>query len=327
MRRVEIIICGCIIAVLATLWAPLVGAAPKPPIKDYFKVDWSSVRYNKSVTVNNPQVSSQSQANQTSEQLNLSLEVEVSDPNRIIGISSQAEITQLTDAQSQTIPITPSSSPASRLAQRYDGLRYRQEFVTPTPLPKWRQVLQSVLRIKSQRDTRPHRVKVLRPSSLSIQLDTAMLPSTGAEIGRIEGHFYALSVDSIEYVDIPFEPNNTWVRVTPTQEIRVVEAKATASSYNYRIEANDQGATMGSFDLRPGNSLPSRLVIERQFLGPDGKSIHPSRMLNSLRVSLGGRGSGSGGNGPVKTIRYVIGVNPKHNQIPFVLEHIPLPKP
>lgn len=45
-----------------------------------------------------------------------------------------------------------------------------------------------------------------------------------------------------------------------------------------------------------------------------------------LPASIGGSGSGSGGNGPVKTIRFVIAVNPTDYEVPFDLEHIPLPK-
>ena len=62
-----------------------------------FKVDWESVNYNKSVSRNNPAVSSSQQNPGSSKKLSLMCKIKLSDPNLILGVSRQGEITQLTD--------------------------------------------------------------------------------------------------------------------------------------------------------------------------------------------------------------------------------------
>ena len=80
--------------------------------------------------------------------------------------------------------------------------------------------------------------------------------------------------------------------------------------------------------LSVGDSLPRRIVVDRQFIGQDGKPIQHIIGTRRIPASVGGRGGGSGRDmGRVEKIRFVIAVNPAHYKIPFELEDIPLPRP
>lgn len=316
--------------IIFQMLALLAGTSPswarsqaKFKAEDYLAVQWASIQYSKSVVVQNPKVTSNSNRNQTSERLTLSCQVEIRDPNRILGTTSVGTITALTDGDGRNVAVSP---PASRFHLGYTGLRYRERFVMPERRNKWQNLIRSLVRTKPSASTGPQRVTELQPNSLQLDLDMSLLDQAGGEIRRIKGAFHALATESIEYVDVPFEPNDNWVRLTPDVEIHIQEAWANSSSYRFRIEASPQSGR-SPFDLSVGKPLPSRMVIERQLLNADGKPVHGRHGFGHLPASVGGSGSGGGGNGPVKTIRYVIAVNPSHNEIPFELEHIPLPKP
>jgi hypothetical protein len=133
--------------------------------------------------------------------------------------------------------------------------------------------------------------------------------------------------ESFEYVDLPFKKDDKWIHLTPEVEVQILEAFADGSSYRLRTKGRPEG---GGFRgaLSAESYMPARLVTSRQLIGPDDKPVRrhsPSRML-PFRIGGGSSGGGSG-MGQIEKIRYVIGVNPAHYQIPFVLENIPLPKP
>lgn len=308
---------------LAVLSDRLAQCASTPPVEDCLNVQWLSATYPKTVTINNPLESPQSPTMHVSQSLSLFCKVEVLDPNRIIGLCSKGTITRLTDSQGRSIEVDASSS-SRRL--RYEGRQYLQKFVIADPLPRWRQMLRSLLRIQSNTPTSRQPAYTWKDSYLSLEPGAVALPSAGKEITRVEGYFYALTVESIEYVDVPFEPNNTWVRLTPDLEVRLLEAQSTKRSYRFKIEANPP--TSGSTPvLYSDGPLPSRLVIARQLLKDGGEQVLIPGWVDPLRPSINESGSDSTWNGPVRTLRYVVGVNPTHSKIPFTLEHIPLPEP
>lgn len=307
-----------LLIVASPVWA---GQAPVVPIEDCLEVRLSSVQSNRNGLPANVQVSPASLANGIAGTMTIMLDVEIRDPNRIIATSTLATITELRDAQGRRVSPGPGGSPR---VQRYAGPRYRTRLVTPPPLSKWQQIVHWLLRRPSNANTGPQRVSELVPSRLAVQIEEAPLQKAGREIQRMEGHFYALTPGSVEYVDIPFEPSNKWVRLTPDIEVRVLRANSTASTYDFEIEANyPNGRT--PVTLTAEEPLPSRLVVARHFLSDTGKPTQPPRAFRTLPAPIAGRGSGSGTQAQVKTIRYVIAVNPKHSRIPFTLEHIPLP--
>lgn len=304
---------------LSTAWAE---AELNAKVAKRFKVNWSSVSHDK--TVNNPKVSLRGQ--ETSERLSLSCEIEILDPDLVLGTSREGIVTKLTDRQGRSVDTAP-SGPVQRgsMHMRYEGLRYRPRFVQPPQPSRWLALVQSVLKLPRRARPRPELVSELQPSRMQIQLDAGLRERTGGEIGRAKGHFYALMAESLEHVEVPFEPNDNWVRLTPDVEIQVREARCTGSSYRFKIETQPRGgASMRPLSVE--DSVPSRIVIDRQLIGADGKPTREFSGYRRLPASVGGSGSGSR-IGRIEKIRFVIAVNPTHYKIPFELEHIPLPKP
>jgi len=119
-------------------------------------------------------------------------------------------------------------------------------------------------------------------------------------------------------VDLPFEPNDNWVSITPDVEIRVREARNEATNYRFEIEQRPDNVRQ-AFGMRVGDPLPSRFVVGRQIIE------QTSAMGAGGWGSSGGIGGSGSGSGRAEKIRYTIAVNPAHQTIPFELEHIPLP--
>lgn len=310
-----------VLVVSSSVWA---GTRIDAKVTKRFKVHWSSIHYGK--TLMNPKVSSGSQ--RISERLSLTCEVEIQDPDLTLGTSREGIVTELKDPNGRDIHATPySSTQRSSTPMRYDGLRYRTRYIQPSQPNRWLAILKSALRIR-QKSLRSKRVSELQPSDFRIQLDTGLRQRARRGIGRMKGYFYALMAESIEHVDVPFAPNGRWVRLTDYLEIQVVQAQCTDSSYRFEIATRSRGNSFRMNMLSAGDSLPRRIVVDRQFIGQDGKPIQHYSGTRRVPASVGGRGSGSGRDmGRVEKIRFVIAVNPAHYKIPFELEDVPLPKP
>jgi hypothetical protein len=310
------------------LWAAQTEPALDTKAARHFKVQWSSVQYDKSVVVENPALS-QTRA-RASESVTLSCQVEIHDPDLVLGVGREGIITQMADGAGRQVTVPP---PIAQPHQMYEGLRYRPRF-RPPKMSRWQTIMGYVTRhvpigsvATRARPTPgpPQFVTELEPSRIIMRLDKDLLGQQRRELGSVKGYFHALVAESIENIDVPFEPNDTWVRLTPDVEIQVKEAVCTAGSYRYWIDTGPQGGR-GMRPLQVGQPLPGRMVVEQQFLGADGKSnLHPRPGF--LPAPIGGHGSGSGGNSQIKTIRFVIAVNPLECKIPFDLSHVPLPNP
>ena len=316
-------------------------------VTNLFEINWESMRYDKSVSRYNPKISPNKQASRADENLILSCEIEIKDPKLVLGISRKGVLTAMTDGKKQNIEINqqlPESrrttmpemrnipSPRS-MEMAYEALRYRRKMTQPPKISRWRAFLYKYLRYP-QKPSKPALVNELQPSRIRFGLDIGLLEPSGGEIRNLKGYYYALMAESIEHVDVPFEPNEKWVSLTDETEIQVKEANCTISGsrirYNYDIEENRTGGNR-MFMLSVENYLPEKMVMGRQLIGQDGKQINRSPGMGSLPAHVGGRGSGSGsgsgGISPIKKIRFVIAVNPKHYKIPFEIKKIPLPNP
>lgn len=308
------------VLVLSSLSAPVQSAFDARVAKN-LKVRWSSVRYDKSVVVENPEISKTPE--QESENLTLSCRVEVQDPNAVLGIGRQAIITQLTDSRGRDIPVV---APATDPHETYEGLRYAQQFRQPAPLPKWRAFIQRILQRPPQRMGPPQLAMELQPTQITARLDMGLLDRAGGEIRSVKGHFHALLAGSTEHVEVPFEPNNAWVRLTPDLEIQMQEAVSGNTFFRYRIDVRPQGGGPRR-PLIVGQPVPERFVAAQEFIGEDGKPVRHFGGFRSLPAHVGGSGSGGGSVGRVKAIRFVIAVGAKGCEIPFELQRVPLPKP
>ena len=316
-------------------------------VTNLFEINWESMRYGKSVSLYNPKVSPNQQASRADENLTLSCKIEIKDPNLVLGISRKGVLAEMTDSKRQNIEINQEQPPSRRpptpamrnmpsprsMEMAYEGLSYHPQMTRPPKISRWRALLYKYLRYP-QKPFKPELVNELQPTRVRFELDIGLLEPSGGEIKSLKGYYYALMAESIEYVDVPFEPNDQWVRLTDETEIQVREANCTISGsrirYNFNIEENrERGERF--FRLSFEDDLPEKMVVGRQFIKEDGKQINQPMGMGSLSARVGGSGrgshSGSGGVSPVKKIRFVIAVNPKHYKIPFELKNIPLPNP
>lgn len=293
----------------------------EPKVEDNFKVSWSSITYTKRVSLGNPAVG-RGLGQDSSEGLSLSCEVEILDPNLVLGTCATPVVEQIKDGNDADLGIIDQPSPGSGL--NYEAPRFRQRFVAPTQPPRWKTVIRSALRLPPAQSSRPQFVEEIQPSRMDIHLDVGLSKQAGGRIGRIKGYFYALVAESLEYVDVPFKPSDDWVRLTPDMEIRLKEAQCTDSSFRFNIEVEPKERYR---PLSVQDYLPSRIVVARKFIGEDGKPTRHFSGFPNLPAHVGGSGSGGGSDSRIKSIRFVIAVNPTHREIPFVLEDIPLPKP
>lgn len=131
------------------------------------------------------------------------------------------------------------------------------------------------------------------------------------------GLFYAITAESLKYVELPFEPNDNWVRLTSDVEIRVRQVRNEASRYQFEIEQRSERVTDPAH-VRIGDYLPSGFVVDRQIIIKTGSN---GAGIRSAPGSIGGKGSGTG---RAEKIRFTIAANPAHKKIPFEFEQIPL---
>jgi len=316
--RGRIIIALLIVGLGAAAWSAQAEVDPK--VAACFSTRWSSVRYNKSVVLRNSGGASAQE--QISERLSISCEVEIRKPKRVLGICVAGTVTEMTDANDRDI--RAAVVPSRGFSQRYEGLRYRDRFTGPRQVPRWQKVLRSLVDMPANKNFKPELLSELQPSNMELRLDTQLLGGTPGEIRRVKGYFHALTAESFENVDVPFEPNQAWVRVTGDLEIQVREARCDDSSYRYRIETRRPGRGFTGRELTVGQPLPSRIVTAQQFIPVDGKVRRPfAGIMSHLPAHVGGSGSHSGSNRQIKTIRFVVAVKPTDHRIPFE----PLPDP
>jgi hypothetical protein len=287
---------------------------------DYFTAKWSRIAYTKTDIIQNDPVAEQD----TLESLSLSCAITIRDPNLVLGTLQQGVVTQLTGRQGQDLRVNP---PTAHVGPPYERPRYTPRSMQPPREPRWRTALRSVLRLSPTRIPAPRLVWELQPSQMHLQLDTKALDQAGGQLRQVKGYFHALVAEALENVDMPFEPNDRWVRLTPALEVRLSQASCTASSFQYRIETRPQNEY--SPPLRLSDPLPERLVVARQLIGSDGKPRHdfPYGQQPWLPMRIGGAMSGGWTDCQIKALRFVIAVNPAHCRIPFEFQHVPLPDP
>ena len=201
-----------IIFILADFTMASSDARIDKKVTELFEINWESMRYNKTVTQYNPEVISNRQPSRADENLTLNCRVEVKDPNFVLGISRKGFLTEMTDIKKRNIEINqqePKSrrSPMPPMDMWYEGLRYERLFTQPPKIPRWRLLLYKYLRIQPK-PFRPELIYELQPSRLQFDLDLGLLDASGGEIRNLKGYYYALVAESVEHVEVPFEPND-----------------------------------------------------------------------------------------------------------------------
>ncbi|MHC4700778.1 MAG: hypothetical protein ACYTFQ_09395, partial [Planctomycetota bacterium] len=232
----------------------------------------------------------------------------------------------ITDGQGEEVPTTLARSPPGYT--QYSPLHYRTRYVSPPKPPKWKTAVRSALRLPPKQSASRQLATELDPSRARIALDVGLTKGTDMKMATVKGHFYALIAESFKYVELPFEPNDSWVRLTHDQEVSIRDAWQRGSSYYLNTQTRPHKASFTGH-LYPEGFLPEQMVVDRQLINQEGKRI--DRYLGSMRLPFTVRedlsGGGSRVEGTIEKVRYKIAVNPAHQKIPFTLENIPLPKP
>ncbi len=257
-------------------------------ITEKLKIRWRSIEYEK--TLYNPAFTSNQQGQPKSESLSLSCEIEMPNSGLVLAMSPEARIEQITDSQGGNVEFRPLTSQSSL---RYQEKPRLSRGFTSAGLP-----------------SKPEHIP------LRIKLDSKLPERLRGEFG-LKGHFYALIAESLEYVELPFKPNDKWVRLTPDVEIRVRQARNEASRYRFEIEQRP-GNVRQPFSMRVGDYLPSQLVVDRQII-VQRSAAGAGGWGSSGRI--GGTGAGTG---RAEKIRFTVAVNPTHQKIPVEFEQIPL---
>jgi hypothetical protein len=276
------------------------------------------------------------------------------DPNLVLGISPVGIITRFENDKGEIVDVPDQTQPTSMPQRETPDIASSR-----------------IIGVKSQELRNRYRTIPNRDESsvlskwanrMTLELEPGLLVPEPENINRVKGHFYVLMAKSLEYIEIPFEPNETWVQLAPGFEIKVLEAKYTGeSNHEFQIETRQEvqlapglikvleakytksnhgfqsietsietyllegRAFTGS--IHPWSDLPNRFPIDNQWLDKDGKLVH--RLNHRFSSPIGGliggfRGMGGSSVGRIEKIRFVIAVNASHHKIPFELEDIPL---
>ena len=253
-------------------------------VAESLNINWRSIKYEK--TLHNPPISYSNQGGVISKRLDLSFDIEMTDYGLILCMCEDAVIEQITDSLGTNFEIVPSSS---------------QSRFTYMPI---------------QRFMQPGLAGEPKHRTLWVGIDAGLRERITGEI-RIKGYLYAIAAESLKYVELPFEPNDNWVRLTSDVEIRVRQARNEASRYRFEIEQRPERVTDPAH-VRIGDYLPSGFVVDRQIIVKTGSNGAGSRGASGR---IGGKGSGTG---RAEKIRFTIAANPAHKKIPFEFEQIPL---
>jgi hypothetical protein len=292
-------------------------------VADCFEVNWNYITYRK--TLYNTSGSGKNRNQRLSEKLSVQCEAKILDPKMIVGTCDIPVIEQIMDGNGRDADISITQSRSNRMC--YSSLQYQPSLIPtlPSSLIYWEGRARLALGLPLQRRHFPKHTLVLQPVHMKIELDPGLLRRDAGEIGSIKGYFQALSAGSFKHIEVPFKPDNKWVRLTSDVEIQVRKAWHTGTEARYDIrQLGRTGA--GSHDLFVGGSLPDGIVMERQFIVKDRRPEPPIKFGHSLTASIGGSGSCDIGQ-QIEKIDYLIAVDPNHNRIPFEFKHIPLPKP
>ncbi len=177
--------------------------------------------------------------------------------------------------------------------------------------------------------------------NLSIPMDREMgCPSA---LSRVEWSLGVLMADAFEVVDIPFEPNETWIELVPGLEILVEEAVVDEGRYSYRIQAiYDPNlasfSTTGRAHFWRDEVPPPAMMMAMDILNAGGEPVYqpgtsggfgssesglpPLDGLRTLIATGTGRCSTCG---DAATLRFTFALAPYEEEARLALENVPVP--
>jgi hypothetical protein len=179
------------------------------------------------------------------------------------------------------------------------------------------------------------------PSSMRldrVSLNLAVEPNVDYPdvLSKVEWAMNVLVADEIKAVDVPFQPGETWVELTPGLEILVEQATVEEGKYQYRIQVKYDNTKVdyllsGSISLWRDEALPPAAVLKMEVLNAEGQSLQggSSGSYHGSNGLMTGTASGSGSCatcGTATTIRYTLAFDLYEQEATFVLTDVPVPE-
>lgn len=298
-------------------------------LADLVEANWINIEYTKNVLISNPRLPIKKQTYKFTDGLYLSCEIDIKDPNIIIGTCDKGIVTELTDKHGRKIDLIQKPPDISMML--YSSPDYKERYIQPAKIPRWQKILLSIPGVTKKTQTKQKHVFEIQPNKMYIELNTRVIEKSGGKIKSLKGYFHVLSARGLDYIDIPFEPNSNWVYLTPDMQIQIFDAQCTQSgpriSYNYEIKQRwRKGKYLPCIGV--SSKLPSRIVTGYQLIDTNGKTVYFSKR-ERLPADLDERRSvvSLSNIGPIEKFQFVVGVNVTHRRIPFEFINISMPNP
>ena len=152
---------------------------------------------------------------------------------------------------------------------------------TATWFPAWNRAVRSCDGTSSRESWSMAAIAApLMDSGYSVRMSFPMDPNVDypAMFSRVEWSMNVLVAQETKTVDIQFEPNDTWVEITPGFEVIVEQATVEEGKYQYRIKVQYDSTQVdymmgGSIHLWRDETLPSAAVLGMAILNAEGKSV------------------------------------------------------
>lgn len=207
------------------------------------------------------------------------------------------------------------------------------------------------------------RIDKLMPSGATVEVRFDPNHPMPTSVSLIKGYLYALFVDKIITVDIPYDPDRGWLTSEtapdlmfcmertmpqapgPLQYETLVPPSADRSGGVYRPKAIGLYAYMTWVRSKAGAPVMAledvwyspqvrasvqHVVVETQLVDSRHKRVSRSLTQHWLRSDAGKGASCQGSltqdDNDYDTIRHIIGVHPVEAKIPFLLKNIPIPR-
>ena len=125
-------------------------------------------------------------------------EVDILDPNLILGMSRQGMITQFENGKGEIIDVVDQTLPRPpTMLSTYEAPRYRTRLVYPPKTPRRKKAIRSVLRLPPPASPGDQLIHDVQRCRMTLELDSGLL-GPDLEINRVEGCFHVLVAESFE---------------------------------------------------------------------------------------------------------------------------------
>lgn len=182
-------------------------------------------------------------------------------------------------------------------------------------------------------------------------IDMSLYPPYPLAFAKIQWSMDVLLSDFVEAIDIPFASTTDWIELTPGLEVLVVEAVHQGDTFRYTIQTRYDPKKIAALQLTsvrsertgiampswPAGQLPEKFLIAAELLSADGKQVLDQRLGGDI-ISVGANDTGDPKTGTwtvfkrcstcgsAGVIRHVIAWEPYERRVPLELENILVPE-